>query len=77
MKAGIVENADEYEYSSWAEYEGKVKVGKLNVDDAPETAQKYGIMSIPTLLYIKNGEVVNKSIGVVSKSDIEQVLNNL
>ena len=47
-----------------AEYEGKVKIGKVNVDDAPETAQKYGIMSIPTLLYLKNGEVVNKSVGV-------------
>jgi len=60
-----------------AELEGKVKIGKLNVDDAPETAQKFGIMSIPTLLYFKNGELVKKSIGVVSKSEIEQVLNNL
>lgn len=59
------------------EYEGKVKVGKLNVDNAPDTAQKYGIMSIPTLLYIKNGKEVHKSVGVVSKSDIEQVLNSL
>lgn len=59
------------------DFEGKVKVGKLNVDDAPDTAQKYGVMSIPTLLYIKNGEVVNKSVGVVAKSEIEQVLNNL
>ncbi len=60
-----------------AEYEGKVKIGKLNVDNAPDTAQKYGIMSIPTLLYFKNGEVASKSIGVVSKNEIEQVLNNL
>lgn len=59
------------------EYEGKVKVGKLNVDNAPDTAQNYGIMSIPTLLYFKNGELVNKSIGVVAKSEIEQVLNSL
>jgi len=59
------------------EYEGKAKIGKLNVDDAPETAQKYGIMSIPTLLYFKNGELVNKSIGVVAKNEIEQVLNSL
>ena len=59
------------------EYEGKVKIGKLNVDEAPDTAQKYGVMSIPTLLYIKNGEVVNKSVGVVSKDTIEQILNNL
>ena len=59
------------------EFEGRVKIGKLNVDEAPDTAEKYGIMSIPTLLYIKNGEVVNKSVGVVSKSDIEQILNSL
>ena len=59
------------------ELEGKVKIGKLNVDDASETAQKYGIMSIPTLLYFKNGEVVNKTVGVVSKTEIEQILNSL
>ena len=59
------------------EFEGKVKVGKLNVDNAPETAQSYGIMSIPTLLFFKNGELVNKSVGVVSKTEIEQMLNSL
>ena len=59
------------------DYEGKVKIGKLNVDNAPNTAQNYGIMSIPTPLYIKNGEVVNKSVGVVSKADIEHILNTL
>ena len=59
------------------ELEGKVKIGKLNVDDASETARQYGIMSIPTLLYFKNGEVVNKTVGVVSKAEIEQVLNSL
>ena len=59
------------------EYEGKVKVGKLNVDDAPETAEKYGVMSIPTLLFIKNGEVVNKIVGLVSKADLEKALNSL
>lgn len=59
------------------EYAGKVKIGKLNVDTAPNTAQKYGIMSIPTLLFIKNGEVVNKIVGLVSKADLENALNNL
>lgn len=59
------------------EYEGKVKIGKLNVDNAPDTAQKYGIMSIPTLLFIKNGEVVNKIVGLVSKADLEKALNSL
>ncbi len=60
-----------------AEFEGKIKIGKLNVDNAPDTAQKYGIMSIPTLLYFKNGEIVQKTIGVVAKSEIEQTLNRL
>lgn len=59
------------------EYEGKVKIGKLNVDNAPNTAQNYGIMSIPTLLFIKNGEVVNKIVGLVSKAELEEALNNL
>ena len=59
------------------EMEGKVKIGKLNVDDSPETARQYGIMSIPTLLYIKSGEVVNKTVGVLSKEEIEQVINSL
>ena len=60
-----------------SELEGTVKIGKLNVDNASETAQKYGIMSIPTILYFKNGEVVNKTVGVVSKTEIEQILNSL
>lgn len=60
-----------------AEFEGKIKIGKLNVDNAPDTAQKYGILSIPTLLYFKNGEIVQKTIGVVAKSEIEQTLNRL
>lgn len=59
------------------EWEGKAKIGKLNVDNSMDTAQNYGIQSIPTLLYFKNGELVNKSIGVVSKTEIEQVLNSL
>jgi len=59
------------------EYEGKVKIGKLNVDNSPNTAQKYGIMSIPTLLFIKNGEVVNKIVGLVSKAELEEALNSL
>lgn len=60
-----------------AEYEGKVKIGKLNVDQSPDISEQYGVMSIPTLLFIKNGEVVKKTIGVVSKSELEQALNAL
>jgi thioredoxin 1 len=50
------------------EYEGKLKVCKLNVDEAPATASEYGIMSIPTLAIFKNGQVVEKVIGVVPKT---------
>lgn len=49
----------------------KVKVVKLMVDDNPQTAQKYNVMSIPTLKYFKGGEVVNESVGVVTKDDVE------
>ena len=51
-------------------YEGKVKVGKINVDDEPALASQFGIVSIPTLIVIKNGEVVNKAIGVRPKEKI-------
>lgn len=50
-----------------SEYNGKVTIGKLNVDDNPEVAMKYGIRSIPTILVLKNGEVVDKTVGVTTK----------
>ena len=60
-----------------AEFEGKVVVAKCNVDEAREVAMQYRIMSIPTLIYFKNGEVVDKTVGVVSKESIVSKLNNL
>jgi thioredoxin 1 len=51
----------------YEEYEGKVKVGKLNVDQNPEVSMKYGVRSIPTILILKNGEVVDKHVGVTTK----------
>ncbi|MCL6594461.1 MAG: thioredoxin family protein, partial [Alicyclobacillus sp.] len=52
------------------EYADKLEVGKLDVDQNPETAQKFGIMSIPTLLVFKNGQVVKQLVGYRSKSDL-------
>ena len=56
------------------EYEGKVKVGKLNIDDDASIAIKYGIASIPTVVLFKNGEVADKSVGYVPKAAIEAML---
>jgi thioredoxin 1 len=54
------------------DYTGKVNIGKVNVDYNPEVAMMYGIRNIPTILFIKNGQVVDKQVGAVPKS----VLNN-
>ena len=58
-------------------FEGKAKVGKVNVDENPETAGKYGIMSIPTLMIFKGGIVVKQLIGLQSKEMIVSELNKL
>ncbi|MCL4338093.1 thioredoxin [Patescibacteria group bacterium] len=52
------------------EFEGKVKIAKLNVDENPKTAAKYGIMSIPTLMLFKGGTSVKQMIGVQSKETL-------
>ncbi len=57
------------------EYDGKVKVGKINVDEEMELAVKFGIVSIPTLLVFENGEVKNKLIGYCQKDEIIKLLN--
>lgn len=59
------------------EYEGRVVVAKCNVDDADEFAAQCGIRNIPTLIYFKNGKAVDRTVGVVSKADIETKLNAL
>ena len=56
------------------QYDGKVKFGKITVDEQPMLAMNYSVQSIPTLILFKNGEAVNKSVGVVPKSSIEQML---
>lgn len=56
------------------ELEGKVKVGKVNVDEEAELAARFGIMSIPTVMVFKNGEVTNTSIGVCPKEELLALL---
>ena len=53
-----------------AEYAGKVTVGKLNVDDNPDTAMRYDVMSIPTLLVFVNGAVAKKLVGAMPKKKL-------
>ena len=53
-----------------AEYRGKVKVGKLNIDDNPQTPPKYGIRGIPTLMLFKDGNVEATKVGALSKSQL-------
>lgn len=60
-----------------SEYNGKVKIGKLDVDNNQQTAIKYGVRSIPTLLVFKNGEVRETIIGAVPKGQIVQKLNSV
>jgi len=56
------------------EYEGKLKVGKLNVDKGPQTASQYGIMSIPTISIFKGGKRVDTVVGAVPKEEIVSVI---
>ena len=57
-----------------AQYEGQANIGKVNVEDEDDLASKFGIRNIPTVLYIKNGEVVDKQVGACSKSVLEDKL---
>ncbi|TBR20442.1 thioredoxin [bacterium] len=54
------------------EYAGKIKVGKIDIDENSKVASQYGIMSIPTLMFFKGGQVIEQSVGALSKSDIKK-----
>lgn len=56
------------------EYEGKATIGKVNVDHNPEISSKYGVRSIPTILIIKDGEVVDKHVGTTTKAALTKKL---
>ena len=59
------------------EYSGKVKVGKLNVDDSPTVASNYGISAIPTILFFKNGKMTDQLVGVQPKAELKKYLDKL
>jgi thioredoxin 1 len=58
------------------EYNGKVKIAKLNIDDNPQTPPKYGIRGIPTLMLFKNGNVEATKVGAVSKSQLTAFIDS-
>lgn len=60
-----------------AEYEGRVTVAKCNVDDAQDVAMKFRIRNIPTLIFLKDGELADRTVGVVSKAEIAARLDSL
>jgi thioredoxin 1 len=60
-----------------AQYEGRVKIGKLNVDENPKTPGQYGIRAIPTLILFKGGTVAEQITGAVSKSTLENAIKKV
>ncbi|MDP2923865.1 MAG: thioredoxin [Candidatus Omnitrophota bacterium] len=54
------------------EYAGKIKIGKVDVDENPKTATLYGIMSIPTLVFFRNGKIVNQATGALNKIELKR-----
>ncbi|MDT8286251.1 MAG: thioredoxin [Elusimicrobiales bacterium] len=59
------------------EYEGKVKVGKLNTDENPETASKFQISAIPTILFFKGGKMVKDAVGLQPKEELKKIMDSL
>lgn len=60
------------------EFDGKLKIGKINIDDDSQVATRYGIMSIPTLMFFKGGKVMEQVVGALSKADLKKkIMDNL
>lgn len=70
MAAPVVEQLAE-------EYAGKVKIGKINVEESADIAIKYGVMSIPTFILFYHGEVFRKTVGVQNKKSLSEMLNQV
>lgn len=58
-----------------SEYEGRLKVGKVNIDDSSELAMKYQVMSIPTLIVFRQGQVFRKEVGVQTKAAVSKLIS--
>jgi thioredoxin len=58
-------------------YKDKIKVAKINVDQEPDLAAKFNIQSIPTLLFVKNGQVVKQQVGAVPRQVLEKIIKDL
>ncbi len=59
------------------DYKGQIVVGKIDVDNNPEVTSKFGIRNIPTVIFVKNGEVIDKQVGAVPKSTLEDKLKTI
>jgi len=59
------------------QFAGRVLIGKYNVEDASDIATEYGIRNIPTILFFKEGKLVDKNVGAISKSNLEEKINAL
>lgn len=57
------------------EYSNKIKVCKLNINEYSDVAEKYGVMAVPTLMYIKSGREINRTIGLIEKEEILRMIN--
>ena len=58
-------------------YQGKVKIGKLNVDENQDTPTKFGVMNIPTMIFFRGGKEVERLVGAMSKSDLQKKIDRL
>jgi thioredoxin 1 len=54
------------------EFHGRIKIGKVDVDTNPKTATSYGVMSIPTLIFFKNGKIMQQAVGAVTRNDLKR-----
>ena len=59
------------------DYDGRINIGKLNVDENPDTCEEFGIMNIPTMLFFKDGKLVNRHVGACAKKELTPLLDGL